>query len=192
MLGNSIEDFTAGLRKIRDRTIPFAACVYRSCTPNYARHTHLVSGMGAKELGGRWNPVGVATVYASLTPETAMAEALAHHRYYGIPIHAALPRTFVSIEVRLSVVLDLCDGEIRQRFGFSRARMLTHDWREAAAKGQASETQACGGAVASLGWEGMIVPSAADTPGRNLVIFSENLRESSGLTVINADRLNPG
>ncbi len=140
-------------------------------------------------MGGRWNPVGVATVYASLTPETAMAEALAHHRYYGIPIHAALPRTFVSIEVRLSVVIDLCDGEIRQRLGFSRARMLTHDWREATTKNLVSETQACGGAAALLGWEGMVVPSAADTAGRNLVIFPQNLSESSRLTVINAERL---
>lgn len=191
MLATDVEDFTAGLGKIADRVIPFAVCVYRSCTPHYARQTDLLSGMGAKKSGGRWNPVGVATVYASLTPETAMAEALAHHRYYGIPIHAALPRTFVSIEVRLSVVLDLSDGETRQRLGFSRARMLTHDWREAAAKGRVSETQACGGAVASLSWEGMIVPSAADTAGRNLVLFPENLRESSRLIVINADRLHP-
>lgn len=37
-----------------------------------------LDGMGAAQIGGRWNPLGVAMVYASLTYEGALLEQLVH------------------------------------------------------------------------------------------------------------------
>jgi len=58
-------------------------------------------------------------VYLSLSWEVAAAEAVAHQRYFGIPEHAALPRTFVGVRLGLARVLDLSNGRLRQRLGFS-------------------------------------------------------------------------
>jgi RES domain-containing protein len=51
---------------------------YRSATPQYAREPDLLTGEGSRLHGGRWNPPGIAAVYASFAPETAMEEMLAH------------------------------------------------------------------------------------------------------------------
>ena len=79
--------------------------------------------------------------YASLTPETALAETLAHHRYYGIPIEDAMPRTFVAIQVKLQSVLDFRDGKVRQRLQVSESRILTIDWRKEVDEGREPITQ---------------------------------------------------
>lgn len=50
--------------------------VFRSVTPRYASSHDLLSGYGARKHGGRWNPPGFfPAIYASLAPETALAEA---------------------------------------------------------------------------------------------------------------------
>lgn len=85
----------------------------------------MLTGEGSRRNGGRWNPKGIAVVYASFTPETAMAETLAHFRYYGFPIEDAMPRTFVAIATDLAAVLDLRDGGVRRRLQVSEGRF----WR---------------------------------------------------------------
>jgi RES domain-containing protein len=162
---------------------------YRSSTPKYATEQDLLTGEGSRRFGGRWNPVGIAMVYASLIPETAMAETLAHHRYYGIPIEDAMPRVFVAIEARLRFVLDLREGAVRQRLQVSMERILAVDWRGEIREGRQPVTQLIGQAAWESGWEGLIVPSAADPKGNNLVILPECLRPESSLTVLNVGRL---
>ena len=97
----------------------FAETVYRSVSPKYATESDLLTGAGSKRQGGRWNPRGVAVVYNSLTPETAMAETLAHYRYFKIPIEDAMPRTFVAVVMKLKAILDLRQGPVRQRLQVS-------------------------------------------------------------------------
>ncbi len=53
--------------------VSFDGIVFRSSTPKYANTSDVISGTGSKLHGQRWNPAGIAVVYASLTPETAMA-----------------------------------------------------------------------------------------------------------------------
>src|SRR5438132_820791 len=108
----------------------FAAIGYRSSTPKYATESDLLTGEGSKRKGGRWNPIGIAVVYAALTPETAMAETRAHNRYYGISVEEAMPRTFVAIEAKLDVVLDFRQGGVRRLLQVSEERTLTVDWRK--------------------------------------------------------------
>jgi RES domain-containing protein len=101
---------------------------YRSSTPKYATESDLLTGAGSKMHGGRWNPVGIAVMYNSLTPETAMAETLAQNRYFGIPIEESMPRVFVATLVKLQSVLDLRQGLVRQRLQVSQDRILAVDW----------------------------------------------------------------
>ncbi len=137
--------------------------------------------MGASKAGGRWNLKGTAAVYCSMTPEAALAETFALHRYYNWPVHAALPRLMVGIEVQLVCVLNLTDGAVRQKLQISQARMLESDWRGEVAAGTSPLTQMIGQAAFDLHFEALQVQSATDQRGPNLVIFPENLGRSSYL-----------
>src|SRR5262245_14020957 len=103
----TVEHFVRRLTRLLSASTPFCGVVYRSSTPQYATEADLLTGTVSKNCGGRWNPKGIAMIYASLSPTTAMAETLAHNRYYGFPIEEAMPRTFVAINATLTATLDL-------------------------------------------------------------------------------------
>ena len=48
----------------------------------YAGSWHL--GVGAEKVGGRWNPRGLATVYASLDAATAILEVAVHKGFEAL------------------------------------------------------------------------------------------------------------
>lgn len=174
--------------RLRDEATAIDATVYRSSTPRYANEDDLLTGEGSRREGGRWDPKGIAVVYASLGPETALAETLAHARYYGLPVEDTMPRTFVAIEVRLQTILDLRQGPIRRRLRVSADRILRVDWRNELHLGRRPITQAIGQAASQAGWEGLLVPSAADRLGSNLLVFPGNLLTGSQIRVRNAGR----
>lgn len=162
---------------------------YRATSPPYASNRRMLSGVGAFRNGGRWGPPGLArTLYLSLDPSTAMAECLAHYRYYGWPVEDAMPRVFKAVEFRVQAVLDLTSPAVRRAVGVSW-RMLVHDdWRAIQRSGGESLTQALGRAALRAGAEGLLAPSAPHRGGRNLVLFLEKLREGSVLRVRRAPR----
>jgi len=164
--------------------IAFDGVVYRSSTPEYASASDLISGIGSKLRGQRWNPAGIAMVYASLTPEAAMVETLAHYRYYGIAIEDAMPRMFVGIQVKVSSVLDLRGPESIRRLGVSKRVLLTADWRRELLTGLLPISQLIGLAAFNLGVEGLLVPSAAERNGTNLLLFPDNLLKDSKVSVL--------
>lgn len=109
---------------------PWSGVVFRSAGPRYANEADLLTGAGSPLRGARRTPRGgFPTVYASLDPETALAESLAHCRYFGIPLEEAMPRVFVAIRVELRRVLDLQDGRVRRVLRVSRRRIVGADWR---------------------------------------------------------------
>ncbi len=185
----TLEQLKSRLTNLLSTAAEFAQAAYRSSAPAYANETDLLTGEGSRRFGGRWNPIGITVVYLSLTPEVAMAEALANNRYFGIPIEDAMPRTFVAVETRLKAVIDLRSGSVRRRLQFSLARTLDVDWRKEVRAGREPITQSIGRAAAEVGVEAMIVPSAADPKGRNLLVFPENLEPGSTIRVLNPDRL---
>lgn len=176
------------LNNLVRRSRPLRLIAYRSTVPKFATELDLITGEGARIHGGRWNPPGVASVYASNSPETAMAEALATVRYYGLPVQAFAPRCFVSLSFDLERILDLTDGETRRRIGFSLRRITETDWRAEMAAGVAPLTQLVGRAAADSGLDGLLVPSAAKRDGKNVVAFPANFRRSS-LVVLAPDKL---
>jgi RES domain-containing protein len=162
----------------------WSGVAYRSTSPAYASARDLLSGEGVRRHGGRWNPPGAfAAVYASLSPETALAEALAHFRHYRIPVANAMPRVLVALEVDVAALADLTGGPAGRILRVSRRRMRRDPWRRAQARGRESLTQAIGRAAFEAGLEGLLVPSAADRAGKNLVVFPARLHPESRLHV---------
>jgi RES domain-containing protein len=182
------------LRKALHRCLALArvwsGIVYRSTSVKYATSADLLSGVGSKRNGGRWNPIGsFETVYTSTMPDTAMDEAFAHHRYFGIPIHKAFPRVFVAISAKLSKVLNLTDGKVRQHLRISLNKMFSEDWRREQDLGKESLSQTIGRAAFENGLEALLVRSAASSNGEGLVIFPTNLITTSRLEILNASDL---
>jgi RES domain-containing protein len=95
----------------------------------------------------------------------------------------------VAIDVNLHKVLDLRDGAIRRRLQISETRIVTVDWRKELKVGREPITQRLCRAVHSGDWEGMIVPSAADLEGQNLLIFPEKIGLDSKMIVRNPEML---
>jgi RES domain-containing protein len=179
------------LRKCLKLAAPWAGVTYRSAAIHYANRDDLLTGAGSKIEGARWNPPeSVSTVYTALEIQTAVEEALAHHRYYGYPEQTALPRVLVSIRVSLQRVLNLTNQRLRRSLGVSRDQLLRDDWRLANESGQESMTQAIGRLAWDAEWEGLLAPSAAHPGGVNLVIFPGNLSPPDSYSlIINRDQL---
>ena len=152
-----------------------------------------MTGAGSRTAGGRWNPPGsFHTVYASLEVETAVAEALQHFRYYGLPVSRAMPRVMVSLEAKLNRVLDLRDGDTRRLLAVSERRMLAAPWREEQKKGREAITQALGRLAFEADIQGLLVSSAAHKGGSNLILFPANLDPPKAwLRLINRTDLPP-
>ena len=133
-------------------------------------------GRRQQSAGARWNPPRCfPTIYTSIDPHTALDEVLAHFRHYAIPIESAMPRVTVAVRVELARVLDLTDGTTRSALRVSERRMLGEPSREEQAAGREALTQAMGRLAHELGWEALVVPSAARRGGVNLIIFPDNL-----------------
>ena len=155
------------------RSSAWSGIGYRSASPRYTIGPDLISGVGSRRYGARWNPKGgFAAIYVSLDLETAMLETIAYHRYYGIPVHRALPRTFVALELELGAILRMDDADVQSRLGLA-VDQLRGDWRKLQDAGQEAVTQAAGRAAWTLGLEGLMVPSAWRADGVNLVVFPD-------------------
>lgn len=113
--------------------------------------------------GARWNPAGVAAIYASLSRAGALAEA--EHQIAVQPIPPRAARSLYELEVALGGVFDLTDLALLAELGVDEDGL------------GADDMLACrevGAAAASLDCDGILVPSAR-TEATNLVIFAANL-----------------
>jgi len=95
----------------------------------------------------------------------------------------------VSVSVCLGTVLDLTDGKTRSALRVSGRRLLDELWREEQEAGKEALTQALGHLAHELGWEGLLVRSAANRGGANLIIYPTNLSRRSFLEIINVGDL---
>lgn len=115
----------------------------------------------ANTLGARWNPPSTAAIYASLEPETALAEA-----EYQLSLNTPrikIRRTLFTIKVKLGNVIDLRSPTVLDVLKLPEDLSL-------------AERQLCeriGGAAAWLRRDGILVPSARRLPGTNLVIYPD-------------------
>lgn len=155
----------------------------------FATEQELLSGVGSQTHGGRWSPPGFRAVYGCLDAETSFSESLAHSRYFGIPVEESLPVATAAVRVSLQQVVNLREAKIRRELGVSLKRMLDEDWRKEQEQGREALTQAIGRAAYEARLEAILVPSSARKTASNIVVFPQNLDQSSILQPINPQRL---
>lgn len=125
--------------------------LYRAINPKYA--TDPLSGEGARLYGGRFNPKGMAALYTSLTPETAIKEAN--------QIGSFQPVTLVCYEAEIDAVLDGRDPRALSSVGVGAADLADPTWRNRMKKSGEAPTQALARRLVAAGYSGLLVPSFA-------------------------------
>jgi RES domain-containing protein len=116
----------------RDLGHPWKGHVYRCPKLKFSKKTDVLSGKGSLLYGGRWNSAGqFPSIYASLTPQTALEECFESTRYYGLLGHTSFPRSMIAMNAKLHDVLNLSDGTIRKHLFVSKDRLMEEDWRKA-------------------------------------------------------------
>ena len=169
--------------------LPFEGTVYRAMRLEYSSPENAVSGDGAARWGGRWNPPGLPTFYASTTYEVAHREMAAAGKYYGASVTTELPRVEAAFDVRLAKTLDLSTRAALRQMRVTQKSLRAVDWRKANDGGHEALTQAIGRLAAALGVQGLIVPSAEIRGGRNLIVFPGHLAPGSHIQPMGLDKL---
>src|SRR2546427_558028 len=116
---------------VRGLLLPFTGTVYRAMRLKYASPEEAISGAGAATWGGRWNPPGLATFYASTTYEVAHAEVVIAAKYYGASITNELPRVEAAFDVRLTRTFDLSSRRVLRQMRLTQKSLRAVDWRAA-------------------------------------------------------------
>ena len=148
---------------------PWAGTLFRFQTVDFPAPKDVLSGEGARQRGGRWNPPGLAALYGSTTDTTALEECKANDRYYGVVTKS--PRLLVAIEARVARMFDLTAAALRRKLDITLAELASEDWRKLLAAGRETFTQALGRAVAASGGSGLLARSSAVARGVNVVLF---------------------
>lgn len=145
----------------------FAGEVFRHMFASY-------SPLFENTAGARWNPRDVAAIYTSLDRATALAEA--EYRISLEPFRPRAKRTLYRLQVDLVNVLDLSSSDCLAAVGITEEELQGVTFENC---------QLVGGAVAWLGHDGLLVPSARN-PGTNLVIFPAAI-DSGGIDVLSEE-----
>ena len=134
------------LRRVLDlppgRMTSFNAVLFRFVHPQFSAAEEIITGEGGHWASGRWNLKSAMRVaYTAMEPETALAECLAHARYYNLPLSTALPRVLVSLVLRATSVLDLRDANLRRVLRIALDEMTATDWRRENRRSREAVTQ---------------------------------------------------
>lgn len=122
--------------------------------------------------GARWNPPEVSALYVSLNRATAEAEG---NRLLEVqPVPPRVTRSIYEIHVNLENAIELSEAADLAAVGLSEDDLRNDDFEAC---------QRVGGAVAWVGHDGLLVPSARLDGGQNLVIFTANLGPQSELQI---------
>lgn len=136
----------------------FRGIVYRAHHPRWAFDP--LSGAGAARHGGRFNRVGQAALYTSLTLNTAWLEA-----QQGFVLKAQ-PMTICSYRIECDGIEDLRDPAVLKAHGIAPAD-LECSWEALARAGAEPPTWILADLLVAQGVAGIIVPSFARGAGPN-------------------------
>jgi RES domain-containing protein len=162
----------------------WSGVVFRSVPLEFAQPEQIVNGAGAMKSGARWNPPGsIRALYCSLNPGTAAEESMRLFQAAGLKRMTVKPRLIVGIRYRLKVVIDarklaaaIPDTDLPE--------LMAEEWEKINARGRETQGQALGRALFEARLEGFLVPSARVPDGMNLVVFPDNLRQTSRQKVL--------
>lgn len=162
---------------------------YRCVELQWARPEYLISGEGTRHTGSRWmQPNYCKVVHAASTEAIALKESKRVYSYYGIQKPRSSPRVSVELVVELNHVVDLT--KLHRAIDSPTVKeMLAEDWEKLNARGKETTAQAFGRAIRNLNFEGLIVPSARDLRGRNLLWFPDDLHPKSQIKIVGKEKL---
>ena len=104
------------------------------------------------------------------------------------PMTKIEPRVMAGATANFDKVLDLTDAKVQTKIGFTSKELVDEDWETIQASGEESWTQAIGRGCLSAGFEAILVPSARNAKGKNIVIFTANLK-GGGIRILTPDKL---
>jgi len=160
---------------------------FRSVTINYAHPQKITNGQGALLHGSRWTAPGLCrAAYLCLDSNTTIKETLGKALKAGIPADMLQPRLVVAVTARLDRVLDLTQHVVAPPL----ESLLADDWEQDNDRKREALCQAFGRAAFTLGFDGIMVPSALDSSAINVVVFPDLLEnEKDQLKVIGTENL---
>lgn len=165
--------------------LPYHGRVFRILTPKYANKTEAFSGNGALQASGRYNVKGIFRIaYTANTLRQAEWEFFNTSRNSGINKEDCLPLTYISADVNLTNVLDLCDRNIRRQLKITKKELITTIWGATCIE---TLPQAIGRISNKYGFEAILAPSSG--PSYNINLLPENYLPSSTIFIVNEDRL---
>ena len=141
------------------------AIVYRALNPVWAGDP--LSGEGARRFGGRFNPKGMAALYCTLDPVTAVREV----SQIGQPLQ---PTMLVSFKTDVNPIFDATDPAALAGQGMTVEALAANDWRVHMAAGRDAPTQALARRLQDAGFAGMLATSyarLAPPQARNLILW---------------------
>ena len=152
--------------------------VYRAHNPRWSWPP--VSGEGARLHGGRFNRIGVAALYTSLSPVTALREA-------GTLGHPLQPLFLCAYEIDAEPVFDSLDSRARDIHAVTDADLGCPGWEWDMHGGSVPASQALADRLIAAGYTGMRVRSFAPGSGAqdlNLVLWHWGDRMPSRVVLI--------
>lgn len=181
-------DLRSALKGAADELVrDWSGPVYRCVAPKWPEH--LVSGQGTLKAGSRWMCPGVTpAVYAATTEAIALKESRRVVRHFGIKKPRNQPRVIVELVAKLERVADLA-GIAEHLPWPTLDELLGENWEALNAAGKETLSQAFGRAIHDLKFSGLLVPSARDRRGRNLIWFPNNLRTGEQVAIVGQDEL---
>ncbi|QDC11143.1 RES domain-containing protein [Oceanicola sp. D3] len=136
----------------------WSGTVFRALNPYWAYRP--LSGEGAAQFGGRFNSVGQAALYTSLTVETALREAQQAGSF--------MPVTVVALAVEVEQVFDATNADALAGEALTRADLAQADWADEADRLGVARVQRIAERLAK-GYNGLLVESfAPGAAGGNL------------------------
>jgi len=160
-----------------DPSIAFHGKLYRALNPVYARQP--LSGRGAELHGGRFNPKGVAALYAALSVMTAIREAN--------QIGSLQPTTLVSYDAEIENVFDARNAHALAGEGMDAAALAANTWRDEMRILGEARTQGFARRLINRGYHAVLVKSfaaGATEDDVNLVLWRWGADAPSRLTLI--------
>lgn len=186
-----VQDLFDRISDCLPQAVKLTAFGFRSTGVKYANEIDVTSGDGAAYYGGRWNPPGIKAVYMSLDPVTATKESYQEFIKFGFKADNIRPRVMAGAKLKLRRLLDLTDATVRRKLGFRLDELTEEDWRAIQSAGEESWSQAIGRGCRSAGFEGLIVPSARNRRGKNVVVFPDKLDTRSSVELMAKEELPP-
>ena len=167
--------------------IPYQADVFRQTQPRWMSLPYRFTGVGSVVTGARWSAKSlIPALYASLDLPTLTTEVYQKALRYGwAPSEFPGPQLVVRMRWELQRVVDLTLTATTKALGVTKRELIQCDWQGEQAARREALTQAIGRAAFENLAEGLIVPSARQVGGVNMVYYPSH--RQAGSKVVTAD-----